>query len=89
MPPGSKPTPEQILHEQKCSEKILDLYSPSFFLTMGAAFCVYLGTWGALKGRTYKVRDRAPFLASYLTIFSIGTYRFDVSVFFQIITKLI
>ena len=93
MPLASKLTPEQILHEHKCSKKIKELYGPrsimlghlSALLSAG----VGVGTFIALKGRTVIVRQCSCNLTANLTLGSILTYWFDVSVFFQIIiTKL-
>ena len=97
MPLGSNLTPEQILHEQKCSKKNHELYFPKngvveVFWLMGAASFVVIGTKRALKGRTFSVREWSYWLTGFLTLASIETCWFNVSVFFQIIndiTKLI
>ena len=84
MPLGSNLTPEEILHEQKCSEKIGELYSLKDgvvgWLLIGAGVGVHLGTMRALKGRIYSYL--AGQCTGLLTIISIPTYGFDVSVFF-------
>ena len=91
MPLGSNITPEQILHELKCSKKIHELYSlkdgvSNGWLLLGAGIGV-LGTMRALKGRKYSYL--AGQCTGILTIFTIPTCWFHVSVFFQIIiTKL-
>ena len=95
MPLGSNLSPEQILHERKCSEKIRELYIQKngvvgLFWIMGASAGVHLGTRRALKGRRYIVRACSSLLANTLTLISSLTFWFDVSLFFLIIiTKLI
>ena len=87
---GSNLTPEQILHELKCSKKIKELYSlkdgaVKWFLFIGAVVGVHRGTLRALKGQTNKVRERSSLLTVFLTVASIEPCWFHVSVFFQII----
>ena len=103
MPPGSNPTeireirekilrevPPFFLHEQKCSEKIHELYSlknGKFFWIMGAASWMVIGTWRGLprnKGRTFSLRPSWPYwLTGFLALASTETYGFHVSFFFK------